>query len=494
VGEPPLAVRVGPRLCPDATRVITRLFVPGEELPEGASRGRAVIDRVLSLHDDEVAASMADITARFANRHRAFPDILRENFDIATHGRTDLAGLGEDRRLLIGAYFTMEYAVESAAVCNPSMVAHPDQSGLAAGEVRFVMSVRAVGEGHRSSVEFRTGVAGPAWTLTLDPPSPVLVAGTRHPATYERNLFLARLADLGADAETVGRVIGGLPARFDVASLRSAIRALHPQLSNRHAGHHAVEQIERVAAGEYEVTFPADSSIGERLLWSDDASEHTGMEDVRLVQFTDDDGRVTYHGTYTGFDGEHIAPRLLATDDFATFTCGQLAGPAARDKGMALFPRKVDGRYLALSRWDRENISLGTSVDGRVWQRAGTLYPPREAWQLVQVGNCGSPIETDTGWLVLTHGVGPMRTYRIGAVLLDRTDPTRILAVLREPLLSTDAHDRDGYVPNVVYSCGALRHGDALVIPYGISDSAIDFAWVDLPALLHRMRPTEPSP
>jgi predicted GH43/DUF377 family glycosyl hydrolase len=488
MGEPALAVPVGPRLHPDAARVITRLFVPGEELPEGTSRGRAVIDRVLGLDDDEVAASMADIAARFATRHRALPQILRENFDVATHGRTDLAGLGTDRRLLIGAYFTMEYAVESAAVCNPSMVAHPDQSNLAPGEVRFVMSVRAVGEGHRSSVEFRTGVVGPARTLTLDPPSPVLVVGARRPGTYERDLFLTRLADLGADAETVDRIVGGLPARFDAAALRSAIRALHPQLSNRLAGHHAVEQIERVASDEYEVTFPPDTSISERLLWPDSASERTGMEDVRLVRFTGDDGRVTYHGTYTAFDGEHIAPRLLTTDDFVTFTSGQLAGPAARDKGMALFPRKVGGRYLALSRWDRENISLGTSVDGRVWHRAGTVSPPREAWQLVQVGNCGSPIETDAGWLVLTHGVGPMRTYRIGAVLLDRTDPVRVLAVLREPLLSADAHERDGYVPNVVYSCGALRHGDALIIPYGISDSTIDFARVDLPALLRRMR------
>jgi len=493
MGEPALAVPVGPRLSPDATRVITRLFVPGEELPEGASRGRAVIDRVLDLDDDVVAASTADITARFADRHRRFRDTLRQNFDIATHGRTDLAGLRDDRRLLIGAYFTMEYAVESAAVCNPSMVAHPDQSDLAPGEVRFVMSVRAVGEGHRSSVEFRTGVVGPDRAFALDPPSRVLVAGTRQPGTYERGLFLARLADLDADAETVSRVIGALPDRFDASSLRRAAAALHPQLSNRHAGHLAIEQINRVAAEEYAVTFPPDTSISERLLWPASDSESHGMEDVRLVRFTDDDGQVTYHGTYTAYDGDHIAPRLLTTTDFATFTSGQLAGPAAQDKGMALFPRKLGGRYLALSRWDRENISLGTSDDGRVWHRAGTLHIPREGWQLVQVGNCGSPIETDAGWLVLTHGVGAMRTYSIGAVLLDRDDPARILAALNEPLLSADADDRDGYVPNVVYSSGALRHGDALTIPYGISDSTIGFARVGLPALLHRMRRTAPS-
>ncbi len=493
MGEPALVQSVGPRVHPDSGRVITRLFVPGEELPEGASRGRTVLDRVLGLDSAAVAVSIADITARFTDRHRHFRDILRENFDIATHGRTDLAGLGDDHRLLIGAYFTMEYAVESAAVCNPSMVAHPDQSNLAAGEVRFVMSVRAVGEGHRSSVEFRTGIVGPDGALTLDPPSRVLVAGTHQPVMYERDLFLARLADLGADVETVSRVIGALPDRFDASTLRRAVTALHPQLSHRHAGHLAVEQINRVAADEYAVTFPPDTSIGERLLWPAAASESNGMEDVRLVRFTDDSGHVTYHGTYTAYDGEHIAPRLLTTTDFATFTSGQLAGPAARDKGMALFPRKVGGRYLALCRWDRENVSLGTSDDGRVWHRAGTLHTPRESWQLVQVGNCGSPIETKAGWLVLTHGVGAMRTYSVGAVLLDRDDPARILAVLKEPLLSADAGDRDGYVPNVVYSCGALRHGDVLTIPYGIGDSTIGFARAGIPALLRRMRPTGPS-
>jgi len=489
VAEPGLVRIVGPRLRPDARRVITRLFVPGEELPEGTSRGRAVIDRVLGLDDGAVTASLADITARFGARHRHFAAVLRENFDVAAHGRSDLAGLGADRRLLIGAYFTMEYAVESASVCNPSMVAHPDQSGLAAGEVRFVLSVRAVGEGHRSSVEFRTGVVGPDRTCTVDAPSPLLVAGTRRPGTYERDLFLARLSELDTDAEIVDRVIGGLPDRFDEASLHRAVAALHPQLSSRHSGHLAVAQINRIAAEEYTVTFAPDTSISERLLWPESAGESHGMEDLRLVRFTDDAGAVSYHGTYTAYDGEHIASRLLTTTDFAAFTSGQFAGPAARDKGMALFPRTVRGRYLALSRWDRENVGLGTSSDGRVWHRAGTLQVPREPWQLVQLGNCGSPIETDAGWLVLTHGVGAVRTYSIGAVLLDRDDPARILATLGEPLLCVDPTDRDGYVPNVVYSCGAMRHGDALTIPYGISDAVIGFARVDLPALIDRMRP-----
>ncbi len=489
MGEPALAVPVGPRLRPDPGRVITRLFVPGEELPDGSSRGRSVIDRVLGLDDEGVAAALADIMQRFAGRHRDLRRVLHEHFDIATHGQVNLARLREDRRLLIGAYFTMEYAVETASVCNPSMVAHPDQSGLAPGEVRFVMSVRAVGEGHLSSVEFRTGVTSADADLTVDAAGPVLVVGGRQPAAYVRSLFQARLTDLGADTETVNRVVAGLPARFDAASLRHAIGALHPHLAGRQAGHLAIEQINQVAAGEYQVAFPPDTTIGERLLWPGSADESHGMEDVRLVRFTDDDGQVTYYGTYTAYNGVHIAPRLLATKDFTTFEVGQLAGPAARDKGMALFPRKVGGQYLALSRWDRVNISLSTSADARVWHRAGILHTPREDWQLIQMGNCGSPIETDAGWLVLTHGVGAMRTYRIGAFLLDLDDPAQIVAVLREPLLWADEQDRDGYVPNVVYSCGALRHGDTLTIPYGIGDAVIGFARVDLPTLIDRMRP-----
>jgi predicted GH43/DUF377 family glycosyl hydrolase len=235
------------------------------------------------------------------------------------------------------------------------------------------------------------------------------------------------------------------------------------------------------------MVFRPESALDERLLWPSSPAESNGMEDVRLVRFGHDDGRVSYYGTYTAYDGSHIAPQLLHTTDFGAITVGQLAGPAAANKGMALFPRQVGGRYLALSRWDRENISLCVSADFRIWQTGPTLQAPREAWQLVQLGNCGSPIETDDGWLVLTHGVGPMRTYGIGALLLDLDEPAKVVAALREPLLSANGEQRDGYVPNVAYSCGALRHGDTLTIPYGISDTSIGFAQVDLPTLIAAM-------
>lgn len=486
--EPLPVTRFGPRLTADPRRVITRLFVPGEELPDSASRGHAVIERVLGLTDTEAAASLDDVLARFGDRHRDLDALLMDNFAIAAHGRPALDCLPEGRRLLIGAYFTMEYAVESAALFNPSMVAHPDQSGLGSDQVRFVMSARAVGEGHLSSVEFRTGIIGPGPTLDLDDPGPVLVVGRARSGTYELHTVRAQLADLGADSETVRQILRNLPDRFDADQLRHALDEQHPHLHGRHAGQLVIEQINRVVAGEYVVAFPADTAIGERLLWPICDAEQHGIEDVRLVRFTEADGEINYRGTYTAYDGVHIAPKLIVTLDFTTFRIGGLSGPAARNKGMALFPRPVGGEYLALSRWDRENISLSRSTDGRAWRRAGTVHVPTEGWELVQSGNCGSPIETDVGWLVLTHGVGPMRTYSIGALLLDLDEPTKRVGTLSGPLFTAESDERDGYVPNVVYSGGALRHGDSLTIPYGMSDAAIGFAHVDIPELLARMR------
>lgn len=482
--------RFGPRLRADASRVIARLFVPGEELPEGASRGHTVIDRLLDLSDDEVGRILADIRSSFTARHYDLAAVLRDHFQVAAHGRPALAHLPLERQQLIGAYFTMEYAVESAALFNPSMVPHPDQSGLAPDQVRFLMSARAVGEGHLSSVEFRTGVIGPGPALALDPPGHVLAPGVARRRTYDLDSIREQLDDLGADPDMVRQVLHGLPPQFDAAQLAHAVADQDPHLQSRAAGQRVVEQINRVLAGEYEVVFPADTTVTERLLWPTSAEERNGIEDLRLVRFVDDRGAPTYLGTYTAYDGSHIAPKLLSTTDFTTFRVGGLAGPAARNKGMALFPRKVGGRHLALSRWDRENISLASSDNGHSWEQAGTVHAPTAGWELVQVGNCGSPIETEAGWLMLTHGVGPLRTYGIGVVLLDLDDPTRCLATLPGPLLRAEPAERDGYVPNVVYSCGAMRHGDSLTIPYGINDSAIGFAHVSLAEMLSMMQPT----
>jgi predicted GH43/DUF377 family glycosyl hydrolase len=485
---PALAVNVGPRLRPDPSRTIARLFVPGEELPDGSSRGHRVIDRVLALDDVDVARSMATVTEDFAGRHRDLGTLLDEHFAVATYGRPDLVSLTKDRRRLIGAYFTMEYAVEGAALFNPSMVPHPDQRGLRPGQVRFVMSLRAVGEGHLSSVEFRTGIIGPGPALSVDPPGHTLTMAAARPGTCPRDLVLERMAELGADQTTVAAIVGELPEEFDAVDLRRAIDELHPHLQGRPASRVVIDQIVDFADGEYLAVFPPETGIGERLLWPHTARERHGLEDVRMVRFVDDDGSSCYYGTYTAYDGSHIAPQLLRTEDFTTFRVGQLAGYAARDKGMALFPRRVVGRYMALSRWDRESVSLCVSDDNRIWYRAETLAIPHDAWQIVQLGNCGSPIETEQGWLLLIHGVGPMRTYGIGAILLDLNDPATVSAVLREPLLWATGEERNGYVPNVAYSCGAMRHDETITIPYGISDSCVGFAQVHLPSLLDRMQ------
>nr|WP_198428361.1 glycoside hydrolase family 130 protein [Nocardia bovistercoris] len=410
-------------MSPDPRRVLARLFLPGQEiLPQGISRAEAIIDRVIGLSDTDTLATLATVRTRFGERHRDIEATFAAHAALVEHLLPPTATSTPERRQLIGACFTQEYAIEAAALFNPSMVAHPDQSGLATGELRFVMSARALGEGHTSSIEFRTGVLAQHDSIRFEDGSPFL---------------------------DQGRVTASAP-------------------------------------GSYTVTYPADTPISERVVFPTNPEESHGIEDARLTRFTEPDATVTYYATYTAFDGAHVAPRLLRTTDFATFVSTRLVGSGAEDKGMALFPRRVRDRYLMLSRWDRESISVVSSSDAHVWRDPVTVYRPTLPWELIQLGNCGPPIETADGWLVLTHGVGPMRTYGISAILLDLDDPTRLIGTLREPLLTPNEAERDGYVPNVAYSCGALIHHDTLVIPYGCSDSAIRFAFVDLPALLRR--------
>jgi predicted GH43/DUF377 family glycosyl hydrolase len=483
-----LLTRTPVRLEPDTSRVLAALFMPGEEMPDDHSRATTVIERVLALSDDEVAAALADLSSRFGGRHRNLDASLREHFELVASRLPPGAEPSDDQRRLIGAYFTHEESPEGAAFTNPSMVEHPDQSGLSPGETRFVMSARAVGEGHTSVLEFRTGVIGQELQITLDEPGRRLVPGRPAPTVYERDAFRAKLAELSKDDETAELVLGGLGPQFDATELTEAVGSLDLQVLSRHAAQETVRRISWVAANSYAVTFPEDSAIDERVLLPTGSTESRGIEDARFVRFVEDGGRVTYYATYTAYDGSHVVPQLLATADFRTFRAHQLSGPAARNKGMALFPRRVGGRYVALSRWDRESISLATSDDLWSWGPPTTIESPEYPWELIQIGNCGSPIETPAGWLVLTHGVGPMRTYVIGAALLDLDDPTRVVATLPEPLLEPTAGERDGYVPNVVYSCGGMLHGESLVLPFGFGDRAIGIALVDVPTLLDRLR------
>ncbi|MGQ0464616.1 MAG: glycoside hydrolase family 130 protein [Sporichthyaceae bacterium] len=483
-----LVVKTAVGLIANPARVLARLFVPGNEhFTDEESRATGVLGRVLALPEAAVGELLADVLARYGGRHRDLEAVLVDHYRQIVHRIPPNADVSAQRRLLIGAWFTHEYSIEAAALFNPAAVPHPDQSGLADGELRFVLSLRAVGEGHRSSIEFRSGVLGPDGAVRLDPPGPHVEAGRIVPAVHDRELFAARLAEEGADDESTRFLLSRLPPRFVAGDLYAGLTELHGQLLTR-PGSNRTEAIARhLLSCAYDVEFAAESSLSERVLWPHGPSERNGMEDARFVRFTDADGTDRYLGTYTAFDGTHVVPQRIETTDFRTFSISQLAGPAAKNKGLALFPRTISGRHLAISRWDRESCSLATSPDGFVWADAGTLYRPTHGWELIQTGNCGSPIETRAGWLVFTHGVGPMREYAIGALLLDLDDPAVILGSLREPLLRPEQQEREGYVPNVVYSCGALLHGDRLLLPYGAGDARVSFAVVDVPALLGRL-------
>jgi predicted GH43/DUF377 family glycosyl hydrolase len=477
--------RSGVVLTADPARVLARLFVPGHELShDGRSRASGVLARILALPDDEVDTVLSRVTDRYGKRHRDLPGVLRANYERIAHRVPDDVVLSDERRDLVGAWFTHEYSVEAAALFNPSAVAHPDQSGLLPGQTRFVLSLRAVGEGHISSVEFRTGVVGPAGELSIDEPGPHIERGRTLPTWYDRGAFAAALAGQDLDRESAAFVIARLAPRFHADELEAALADLTGQRLTRPTAARTADLARRIAACSYEVEFPTGTALSERVLWPESPSESHGIEDARFVR-VEDDG--VYRGTYTAFDGASIAPQLIETADFRRFRISQLAGPAAQNKGMALFPRRVGGRYLALSRFDRENNAIATSADGVWWGDPRTLQTPNRSWELLQLGNCGSPVETEAGWIVLTHGVGPMREYAIGALLLDLDDPSRVVGALRDPLLEPTEDERDGYVPNVVYSCGALRHGDRLLLPYGASDASVRFASVDIPLLVDRL-------
>jgi predicted GH43/DUF377 family glycosyl hydrolase len=478
-------------LRPDPTRVVARLFLPGQEMStSGESRSTVVLERVMALDDADVETQLAALTVRFAGRHRHLESLWEDHFQMVEHRVGATAVVSTSRRLLIGAYFTQEFGLEGAALFNPSMTRHPDQSGLPAGSTRFVMSVRAVGEGHLSSIEMRTGTIDAADAIAFEPAPEVAVLPFAVPTTYSRDALQRLMADLDGRRTNSDFVFRELPESFSRDELERALTTLREQRLTRGPAGHTGELLEWLAAGAYDVEFPADSTVQERVLMPRGPAESHGMEDVRLVRLDHADGTTEHVATYTAYDGERVGSHLLRTKDFCRFSVEQLSGPGARNKGLAIFPRTVGGRYLAVSRADRESNAVTSSDDLRHWVHPVLVQKPHEPWELVQLGNCGPPIETEAGWLVLTHGVGPMREYGIGALLLDLDHPTVVLASLPHPLLTPTADEREGYVPNVVYSCGALLHGRTLVLPYGCSDSFTRIALVDLDALLAELVPT----
>jgi predicted GH43/DUF377 family glycosyl hydrolase len=483
---PALAHRVDAVLTADPARVIARLFLPGEEFPRGRSRAGAVVDRVLALDEAEVTALAAHLTTDFAARHRDYTATLDEHAAMVRSHVRQPALLSRARTVVLGATFTAEFAVEGAALCNPSAVLHEDQSGVQSGQVRVAISLRGIGEGHLSSIEFATAVVGPGAAWRFEPRQQPAVAGLTTTSQWRREHLRAVLTDQGGLDELAHSVLAGLPDSFTDDALQQSIEA-HHELLTRPGALATVALLRRLVASAYEVRFPPDIGLSQQVLLPAAADESHGMEDARFVRFVGADGVAEYRATYTAYDGRQIAPRLLVSPDLRMFSAQRLAGPAARNKGMALFPRLIGGRHLALCRSDGESTSLASSPDGVVWGDAQLIQEPAAAWELLQVGNCGPPIETDRGWLVLTHGVGPMRTYSIGALLLHLDEPTRVIGRLRRPLLRPAPDEREGYVPNVVYSCGGLVHDGRLWLPYGIGDARVGVAWASMEELLDEL-------
>jgi predicted GH43/DUF377 family glycosyl hydrolase len=477
-------IRKTNKILGDTSRVITR-----PHLPDEIARIPRVIQRVMSLPDTVAEKLIAQVLMDFSGRHENIERIFERHLNMVKDWIPLGVNPGVAQRALIGAYFTKEYAIESAALFNPSIVPHPDQSHLTKGSLRFIMSLRATGEGHISSIVFRSGVLDAHNTFFFDPISDfVETPDLQLDPVYKRNPFQRKLNELGAINEITAYILNQLPQDFSYTDLTEKIVLLHnnPLFSITHQNR-TFELMYWLADSNYQVSFHADHRISERVIFPVSKNESRGIEDARFVRFVDSGQKVTYYATYTAYNGNTILPQLIETRDFIKFNILTLNGKAVQNKGMALFPRKINDWYVMLSRQDGENNHIMFSDNIHFWQESQIIQRPHSPWEFIQIGNCGSPLETDEGWIVLTHGVGPMRQYCIGAMLLDLDDPTKVIARLKEPLLVPHEQEREGYVPNVVYSCGALIHNGELVIPYAMSDINSGIATVGVKELLSVM-------
>ncbi len=436
---------------------------------------------------------MQHILRRFARRHRDVSNIFRKHYNyiepaLLQHDKP-IEDITENRRLLLGAYFTKEFSIEAAAFFNPSAVLAPDQSGLLPDETRIFISLRATGEGHLSSLEFRSLVVDTLGNIELDPIGDrIEEARIVRDHEYRRNEFLRKLKEMTSLSESCSAVVHDLPEVFthDELKIRLA-QALHG------VGEYNIEETELqevlwLADTHHDIVFSKDTDLSERVILPISEWESRGIEDARFVRFEEENGEITYYATYTAYDGFTILPKLVETRDFYHFQIRPMYGDGASNKNLALFPRKVNGKYMMLARLDGVNNYILESDSLTIWEEPKLLMGPKYPWEFVQMGNCGSPVETEDGWLLITHGVGPMRTYRMGVVMLDLEDPTVVTHRLPYPLLSPSEEERDGYVPNVVYSCGSIIIGDRLLLPYAVSDYASGFGWVDMGVLLNELR------
>ena len=454
-------------------RVIMRPYIPPT-----VERIRNIINRVLGLDEDEAGTLLEGIMHNFSNRHRYFREALLHNFERVASHVPDADNLSEQRQLLIGSYFTAEYSVEAAALFNPSMVQVPNHEADPEGSCRFIMSFRAIGEGHISSIEFRSGLVDQNNDIYFDPLSNYVRTPKIHTdSSHDQELFRLKLKDMGASDRVSQWLLSSLPDPFTFNDLQNRIAEHYT--GNQVRARDKTDAIEKamwLARSNYEILFRPDHEISERVIFPVSESESRGIEDARFVRFVNDDGTVIYYATYTAYNGEIVLPQLIETTDFLSFKINTMYGEQAQGKGMALFPRKIDGKYVMLSRQDGENNTIMFSDNMHFWQYARILQTPAFPYEFFQIGNGGSPIETPEGWLVITHGVGPMRTYSLGIELLALDDPTRIISRIDEPVLMPNENERDGYVPNVVYSCGAMICRDELIIPYASADQRCGIA------------------
>lgn len=471
------------KIVGDTSRVITLPHVPSK-----IYRINNIIKRVLKLSEVQAEKQLEETLLLFADRHRNLEQLLMRNYDRVSEYVIKKETISKTQRLLIGAFFTMEYSIESAALFNPSIVPHPDQSLLAKGSMRFIMSLRATGEGHISSIVFRSGILDKNLSFNFDSVSeyaetPQMV----HDPFYDNNLFQLKLQDLKAWNETSRRILSNLPAFFTHQELKDSIRDVFLD-SSFSADSWATTTVHWLADSNYMIRFEEETALSERVIFPVSANESKGIEDARFVKFTHPNGETTYYATYTAYNGRRVLSQLIETEDFQTFKMTTLNGEGVKNKGMALFPRKINGKYAMLSRQDGENNHIMFSDNLHFWNNATLLQEPEQPWEFVQIGNCGSPIETERGWLVMTHGVGKMRQYSIGVILLDLEDPTKVIAHLEEPLMTANEEEREGYVPNVIYSCGSMLVKEKLIVPYAMSDVASRIAIVDVNDLFKKMK------
>ena len=476
------------KLTPNPKRVIARYYDPGDN-----DRKKEIIEQVIALSEEKARFTLNQTLTNYSQHHRNISETFQAHLNNVKEAvgqiNIDLERLSLEKKLLIGSYFTMEYSIEAAAFFNPSIVEDPDQTNLFDGEKRIITSFRATGEGHISSIVFRSGIIDKFNDVQLNTPGDLLdipVYVNKH--VYQKENFVRKLSEMNVQMELLRNVTDKLNSSFTYEELQEQINTALEKEDLSSIQKKVIKDCNWLANSYHDITFSMDTAVSERVIFPLADTERNGIEDARFVKFTDDDGSTTYYATYTAYNGYSILPKLIKTRDFYHFEVMPLNGKSAQNKGMALFPRKINSQYAMISRLDGVNNYIMYSDDIHYWHEAEMIQKPAYPWQFIQIGNCGSPLETEDGWLMLTNGVGPVRTYSIGATLLDLEDPSKVIGTTREPLMKPNDEEREGYVPNVIYSCGALIHNGSLIIPYAMADYASSFATISLKELLAELK------